>query len=140
MISSVFDVARIITGVFEGPVALSSLAVGLDAVHLASLFALEGGGIVLAPSSSVEAVVLVEARGADLANAGEVGGVPFAFGVKSAGHVIRPLARSTEASEKSGVPAAARVGNAFGGVGGEAEGSTAGARLGEPFAFGVVVA
>lgn len=139
-ISSVLLVAWIIASAFECPIALSGLAVGLDAVHLACLFAGEGGGVVFAPSSSVLAVVLVEASGADLANAGEIGGVPLAFGVESASDVVRPLAGSAEALEERGVPAAARVGDTSCGISGEAEGSSAGSGLGEPFAFGVVVA
>jgi hypothetical protein len=96
-------------GAFEGPVALSSLAVLLDAEHLASLFALEVGGIVLAPASAGNAVVLAERRRADLSDTSLVGGVPFAFGVESAGDVVRPLARSVHALAESGVPAAARI-------------------------------
>lgn len=110
---------------FEGPFALSGLAVGLDAVHAALLVADVGGVVVEAPSSAAGTVDLAEAGGADLADAGLVGGVPLAFGVKCASDVVGPLARSVQALSKSGVPLAAGVADAGGFVGGEAESGAA---------------
>lgn len=132
--------ARKSAGAFEGPFALSGLAVGLDTVHGAFLGADVGCVVVVAPADAGEAIVLAETRGADLSNAGLVGAVPLAFGVKCASDIVGPLARSVQALSESGVPLAAGVACAGRRVGGEAERGATRAGLGEPFALGIVVA
>lgn len=78
--------------------------------------------------------------GAHLHDAGLVSAVPLALRVRVTSDGVAPLADGTRARGSRGVPQAAGIGSALGGVGGNAAAWSASTILGVPLAAGIGVA